>query len=1213
MPGPVGDARGGDARGGDVEPLFPQEQKASGREESSATTSGPRQPTSGVAGLSCPPVRTLPDVQPAATFFFANAQNQDGVCSAPPPRSDAQTLPAVQNTNAAPSLSAASPAALIANCHDVDDVVKVLKGLTGRDQQHYAVDVVNLALRRFGDVDHINNLVEAVQNNPALRPIVVEQLVHRAAELESKSTPENRDTLDGPHHQACAYVLAALKAMHGEELGALIAQKLSPKEGEWLAKTLDVQNPSGVNGLLSKARHQLLSALNSVPRTDTTSAFVQTLYLLMLPEDTIIYCPPLAASLATALGREFYPQPQLARTAAAEKERLQAFLHRPEGAALMLTGTQERRQRVLGTLQKNPAFNVKTFEHHDGPWVIEPTFARALAGGIVPANAPNREALAQHIGEILATEQGQEIRFGWYGFDKKIDLEIRVEAMQAILDNGITAKDLQQTTNPWENSALVKAIAAKRMALAGINADVPIKFRSREELIKFVAFTSGMKPDHPKVTLIVDQLVAQGGSEPVVSFRPVFFSSRTTGVVQFPLYRTDVLYSFGQNRSGQNQLLPDQTFVDDVGRAYKTEPHKSAFEIWKGTNWLPSGVVVFPKGGRISRDETGALALEVRDTPEKGRGAEKAVTAAMMVGGIYAGGLTLVGEGSWIVSVIGGASSLHGGDSALAELDDRATHGESNAWSNPEGRAAKLSLAASVAGLGLFGVGPALKDTIYADGLTHEMALAVSVVNTVGAVTDAAASVNGAVYLINNYKQMSGDDIGLALLQLGWQGLMSGVGIVQAGGLGHVLNPMVSARALIAQHLAPPRIHYGSNEVAGNAVEIRLVDGHYEIFAGPHADSERIAHHVNVVRQIEGDITFTEMLGRWFGVRSNKEITTTAADIRKLDSWIAQQRLKLESAHLTPGERDAILNDIAVCTRRRDELIDRLVKLRDKPDDDRGGQPILLPDLTGGPSNRVRYIRTPAHDLVDALPSIDRREFDRAIRETGASSINEPERIIDWFVKNQKFAGRSLLDRALGLPDYEQAWQQFLKARVAGDRSDPTLPVRTFSPETRLVMTLGDVNLEAFKRAAKEIGSYSDAARIIDWFVKNEGLGTKSKYEPVWQKYLSSLTKERQGQQQPKAAAAPVPWQQPAPDVAPIPYEPGAPAPGEPDEKTVMQTGHPIFQDLRGQIVVSVSGPQTNSLVNHLFASLGDINSGEARAFIASLKSRIQMQSNDQP
>jgi hypothetical protein len=352
------------------------------------------------------------------------------------------------------------------------------------------------------------------------------------------------------------------------------------------------------------------------------------------------------------------------------------------------------------------------------------------------------------------------------------------------------------------------------------------------------------------------------------------------------------------------------------------------------------------------------------------------------------------------------------------------------------------------------------------------------------------------------------------------------------------------------------------------------------------------------------------MLGRWFGVRSNNEITTTAADIRKLDSWIAQQRLNLESsAHLTPGERDAILNDIAVCKQRRDELTDRLVELRNRPDDDRGGQPILLPDSTGGPSNGVHYSRTPAHDLVDALPSIDRREFARAIRETGANSINEPERIIDWFVKNQKFARRSLLDRALGLPDYEQAWQQFLKARVAGDRSDPTQPVRTLSPETRLVMTLGHDNPEAFKRAANEIGSYSDAARIIDWFVKNEGLGTKPKYEPVWQKYLSSLAKERQ--QQP--VAAPFPWQQPAPAVPPIPYEPGASAHGEADlsDKTVMQTTHPIFQDLRGQIVVSVSGPQTDNLVSHLFASLGDINSGEARAFIA--KVRIQIQSSDQP
>jgi hypothetical protein len=123
--------------------------------------------------------------------------------------------------------------------------------------------------------------------------------------------------------------------------------------------------------------------------------------------------------------------------------------------------------------------------------------------------------------------------------------------------------------------------------------------------------------------------------------------------------------------------------------------------------------------------------------------------------------------------------------------------------------------------------------------------------------------VNGAVELISNYKKMSPDDIGLALLKLGWQGVMSGVGIRQAGGLGATFNPMAGARMLIAQHLPPPRIHYGSTEVAGNAVAIRLVNGRdYEIFAGPQADQARIDYHVAVARRLRGDMTFTEMLAR---------------------------------------------------------------------------------------------------------------------------------------------------------------------------------------------------------------------------------------------------------------------------------------------------------------------------------------------------------------
>lgn len=243
-------------------------------------------------------------------------------------------------------------------------------------------------------------LVKALQDKPDIRNVFTKWLLSRAVERESKNTPQNRETAGSPHNQAGLFALAALKVMqgHDEELGALITQK--PKDGEFLASALGAQNPLYIkSSLLVDARHQLLSALNSVPRTETTGAIVPTLYLQIRPED-IKNCPALAASLAKALAREFYPQPHLGRTAGAEKDRLQAFLQTPDGAELMLGGSDERKQRVLGALQKYPAaFTVQTFEHHQGPWVLEPKLANALAEGLFAADAPNRKALVAQVGK----------------------------------------------------------------------------------------------------------------------------------------------------------------------------------------------------------------------------------------------------------------------------------------------------------------------------------------------------------------------------------------------------------------------------------------------------------------------------------------------------------------------------------------------------------------------------------------------------------------------------------------------------------------------------------------------------------------------------------------------------------------------------------------------------------------------------------------------
>jgi hypothetical protein len=115
------------------------------------------------------------------------------------------------------------------------------------------------------------------------------------------------------------------------------------------------------------------------------------------------------------------------------------------------------------------------------------------------------------------------------------------------------------------------------LALLGTKVDEPVRFTNRMSLVVFVAYTSNLPPDHPKVKAIVDKLFPSGTREVAVSFRPVFYSNKSTGVVQFPLYGKHVLYNFGKDRSGNDQILPDVTFVDDSAREYSAKGH-SAFK-----------------------------------------------------------------------------------------------------------------------------------------------------------------------------------------------------------------------------------------------------------------------------------------------------------------------------------------------------------------------------------------------------------------------------------------------------------------------------------------------------------------------------------------------------------------------------------------------------------------------------------------------------------
>src|SRR5262249_4520422 len=136
-----------------------------------------------------------------------------------------------------------------------------------------------------------------------------------------------------------------------------------------------------------------------------------------------------------------------------------------------------------------------------------------------------------------------------------------------------------------------------------------------------------------------------------------------------------------------------------------------------------------------------------------------------------------------------------------------------------------------------------------------------------------------------------------------------------------------------------------------------------------------------------------------------------------------------------------------------------------------------------------------------------------------------------------------MLDRALGLPNYEKVWQQFLNARAAVQSSGPTL--LSFSPEAQLALDLPGINPKAYTRAEREVGK-DNAGAIVNWFIKNEGLGRKEEYEHVWQMYLSSLAKERQ-EQRPKPQPVVAPFLQQL-AVAPIPSKSGASEPGKPTQ-----------------------------------------------------------------
>jgi hypothetical protein len=252
-----------------------------------------------------------------------------------------------------------------------------------------------------------------------------------------------------------------------------------------------------------------------------------------------------------------------------------------------------------------------------------------------------------------------------------------------------------------------------------------------------------------------------GGGDIRVSVLPITFSSQQDGAFNLNLYKVE-----GANGKSR--------YVDNIGRVY------TDLGDWKQNNGLPPGKMTYPADGKLGAP--GQTRLVTEDTPKAlSAGWDQFTRGAALVGAAAAGGLLILGTGGagtpaavalWAVV---GVSATVTGAQALGVLRDRATHLQTLSLSDPEARAAWLSLGGTALTISGVGVGRLA-------GLAgEESSAAAALARTsgglyVGATTvNTMATVNSANDLVQNWNQMTPGQRTEAGLQLAFWAGMSGL------------------------------------------------------------------------------------------------------------------------------------------------------------------------------------------------------------------------------------------------------------------------------------------------------------------------------------------------------------------------------------------------------------------------------------------------------
>ncbi len=663
----------------------------------------------------------------------------------------------------------------------------------------------------------------------------------------------------------------------------------------------------------------------------------------------------------------------------------------PDAMAALASGLSGRREgpvealRTIDGLEPSPAREalVRTLflKTPEGAYRESPelagAFARALAAGQGDAEPSVVAARTRALELNLSTDRGRALLV-----DDDIPGASRIWAARELMNGNEAVAAAAGARRPWEHPGLLESHARARFSQFEHRGDraVPVSGSNIENLVG-AGLGMPMRDDLPAdeaglasvqaraldgqynyfegneaVERVAGGIrVAQermGGGDISVATLPIQFSSQRTGPIDLQIYRVE-----GQN--GQTR------FVDNTGRVYDD------FEAWRRHNQLPPGRMTFPAGGHLG--EPGETRMVTENTPDVSdtfwEHVGDVADVAALVGGVVASGVIIAGSGGTATPLVAGAwgvalgSAGYMGIKAGNELFDRHQHGQTLSLSDPDARAAWLSLGG--AGLTVLGAGVAQgAGALAANGsrVAPNVARAAGILNASANFADAAASVDQAHNLIANWDELSPGQRAQLGLSIAFWGGMTGVSARASGGRAsdafsfsaQMNRALIESGAAVRANpdMAPGHVRVETGYTQGGHLDLRVQ-------YGPGTSQTSIDIHRQVAHGLIDNTGVQGALRRGFGLnhgfRPGTRGEEVALEVAKHRALVRAYDERLPGA--AAGERVTLRAE-------RDAYAAELARYE-----------VTLRHLRANPA----LAGAPGRGYVDAAPEVGERLLDRLL------------------------------------------------------------------------------------------------------------------------------------------------------------------------------------------------------------------------------------------